>query len=110
MSLKHFKDYYNEVSDQYVEMLENLKEMEDLCQQGMISPDRVDNLRLMIQPVTDNYMMVSYVKYLLDKPNKKSKEKRYEGQNKKLLSKIDPTKTKDAIIAQNINIIDNMKL
>lgn len=110
MSLKHFEEYYNEVSAQYGELLENLKEMEELCEKGMISPERVDNLQKMVAPVKDNYMTISYIKYLLNKPNRKEKQKRYEGQNKKFLEKIDPSKTKDGIISQNDSILKNMKL
>lgn len=110
MSLKHFEEYYNEVSAQYGELLENLKEMEELCQQGMISPERVDNLQKIVAPVKDNYMTISYIKYLLNKPNRKEKQKRYEGQNKKFLSSIDKSKTKEEIINQNRTILDNMKL
>ena len=110
MSLKHFEEYYNEISNQYVEMLNNLKEMQDLVDQGMVSPERIENLEKMIQPVKDNYMTVSYIKFLLSKPNRKEKQARHEKQMQKFLNTIDKSKTKDSILKQNKEIIDSMHL
>lgn len=110
MSLKHFDEYFDEVSNQYVEMLENLKDMEELLLQGMVSPEQIENLKIMIQPLKDNYMTLSYIKFLLDKPNRKEKQARHEKQMKKYLDKIDPSKTKDGIINQNKEILNNIHL
>lgn len=110
MSLKHFKSYYNEVSAQYFEMLEDLKDMEKLFEDGMISPERVDNLKTMIAPVKDSYMTLSYVKFLLDMPNKKEKQQRYKNQNKRRLSSIEPQNTREGILNNNKNILENLKL
>lgn len=44
--------------------------------------------------------------YLLNKPNKKLKEKRYENQNKNLLKNC---KTKEAVIDENQSCLEKVK-
>jgi hypothetical protein len=42
MSLKHFAAYYRELQDNYNEMLNGLRELEQACSSGMVEPERVD--------------------------------------------------------------------
>lgn len=80
MSLKHFAAYYRELQDNYNEMLNGLRELEQACSSGMVEPERVDKYMKTLQPIKDSYLTVQYIKYLIDKPNKKSKQKKYDRQ------------------------------
>lgn len=110
MSKKDVDNYYFEVADNYHELMENLRDMEDEVRNGMISPERLDNLKQTIQPIKDNYETLSYIIFLLNKPTRKEKVPAYIRRNKKFLSNIDESNTKDGILTTNKKILDNLKL
>ena len=82
MSIKHFNEYYKELESNYIEMVNGLRELEDTCVNQMVTPEMIEQYKLTLQPIKDSYLTLQYVKYLLDKPNKKSKQGRYEKQTK----------------------------
>lgn len=82
MSMKHFAEYYRELQQNYNEMVNGLRELESACSSGMVEPERVEQFMATMQPIKDSYLAVQYIKYLIDKPNKKSKQERYERQTK----------------------------
>lgn len=109
MSKKHFDEYYKTVCDQYSEMLEALHEVEELTMHQMIGPDRLDNIKRQIEPLKNNYMTLSYVAFLLNKPNRDKKEKRYVESNKKKLSKLDFKRSPSGVVAENQRIINDLR-
>lgn len=80
MSMKHFAEYYKDLQQNYNEMLNGLKELENACSTGMVEPERVDNYMKTLQPIKESFLMVQYIKYLIDKPNKKEKQRKYDRQ------------------------------
>lgn len=109
MSLKDVKDYYNNVSNQYSEMLKCLKEMEKEYNESLVSPEQYEQMKSTIEPLKNNYMTLSWIMYLLNQPNKKEKIDKYKKQNKKKLESLDKTKSKDSIINQNNSILNKLK-
>lgn len=109
MAVKDIKNYFNEVCNQYHEMLEEIRDFEKEAEQGLIEPERLDKIKDSIKPLVNNYQTLSYIMFLLNKPSRKEKHKRYEQQNKKLLSKIEKQFTKDGIIEENSNVINNLQ-
>ena len=65
-------------------MLEGLHQLEVACSEGMVEPERVEQFMKTMQPIKDSFLTMQYVKYLLDKPNKKEKVKRYDLQTKNI--------------------------
>ena len=86
MARKHFDDYYNKVYKQYKELQNALADMSAEVESGMMSPERLNQLKQTISPVKNSFESLSYIKYLLDMPTRKSKQDRYNKQQKKLLS------------------------
>ena len=84
MSIKHFNAYYTELYKNYTDMIEGLHQLEQACSSGMVEPERVDQFMKTMQPIKDSFLTMQYVKYLLDKPNKKEKLNRYEKQTKNI--------------------------
>jgi len=82
MSKKHVDDYFNQICNDYHEMVEALRDMEKECNEGLVSPERVDNLKEMIKPIKYNYQRISYIMFLLNMPNKKEKKRWYSKENK----------------------------
>lgn len=109
MSVKHVKAYFDEVAEQRRLMLEEIKDFEKEAEQNIIEPERLEMIKQNIQPLLNNYQMLSYIMFLLNKPNKKEKQKAYEKMNKKLLQSIDKKFTKEGVIQQNQDVIDSFK-
>ena len=106
MSQKDVIKYYNEVAENYKDMLENLKDMEEEMKESLVTPEQVDQMKRMAQPVVDNYKTLSYIIFLLNRPTKKEKFNRYEKQNKKLL---DNCRTKEEVLNENKEALNNLK-
>ena len=73
MSRKHFEEYYNELYSNYDEMIKLLKELENECINNMVAPETIENYKKTLEPIKNAFLNVQYIKYLLDKPNKKEK-------------------------------------
>ena len=108
MAVKHIVEYFNQVADQYQEMLDNIKDMEKDVSENLTAPELLDRIKQMAEPVKNNYMTLSYIMYLLNMPNRKEKEKRYTKMNKKLLSAIDSKNTKEGILEENKRTIESL--
>ena len=80
MSVKHVKKYYQQVCDQYSQMIEELKDFEKEAGEGLFPPERIDQIKVSIEPLKINYERWSYMMYLLNLPNKSVKKKKYERQ------------------------------
>lgn len=65
-------------------MVNGLQQLESACSNNMVEPERVEQYMKTLQPIKDSFLTLQYVKYLLDKPNKKSKQKRYENVTKNI--------------------------
>ena len=66
-------------------------------------------MKKMIEPLKNNYMTLSYIMFLFNKPKRKKKEKKYIQQNKKLLNNIPEKNTKEGIIKENKEVISSIK-
>lgn len=106
MSQKDVIKYYNEVAENYKDMLENLKDMEEEMKESLVTPEQVDQMKRMAQPVVDNYKTLSYIIFLLNRPTKKEKFNRHEKQNKKLLENC---RTKEEVLNENKEALNNLK-
>ena len=93
MSVKHVNEYYRQISDQYQEMLDNIKDFEQEVSSGIIEPERLERLKDQVAPIKENYERWSYMMFLLHQPNRKDKIKRYQKMNKKVLASIQQKNT-----------------
>lgn len=109
MSKKDVERYYLQMSDQLHEMKENIKDFEELCKNGMVLPERVQQLEDMVKPFNSNFERLSYIMFLLNQPNKKEKVKKYERQIKKSKSKLNPENSTQAVLEENKQVIENIK-
>ena len=108
MAIKHIINYYNEICDQYKQMLDEIRDFEEEATKGLIEPERLDKIKEDIKPMKDNYERWSYMMYLLNLPTRKEKQKRYEQQNKKFLKAISDTNKVDATIEENNKSIESI--
>lgn len=105
MSKKHVVNYYNTVCEQYHQFVEELRDFEDACQKGLVSPEVIENAKQTIQPLKSNWETLNYIMFLLNKPNKKKKEKRYTQERK---NKMQNMRTEDEIVKENKECITKL--
>ena len=109
MSKKDFEKYFDQVATQYVEMLAEVRDMEEEVLNNMISPEQLDNMKAMVAPLKENYLRLSYVRYLLNRPVKKKKHAVYANQNKNVI-KATKGHTAEDVLAENNKILENLTL
>ena len=85
MAKKDVDNYFKQICNDYHELIETLHEMEEEVSKGLLNPDQLEQLKMTIEPMKINWQRISYIMFLLNKPAKKSKYKRYLNQNKKLI-------------------------
>ena len=101
MSVKAVRLYYDQICDQYQEMLQNIHDLEEEAAQGMVEPERIDRLKEQVAPVKQNYERWCYMMFLLNQPHRKPKQPRYKDQNRKLLNSLDKKNSLEAVIEEN---------
>ena len=111
MSKKHVEEYYDQICQDYHDMIEALHDLEEEAMQGLISPQRVEETKEVIKPLKDNYMRISYIMYLLNKPSKfelllnkigiKTKSKLYS-------QRVDDTATLEAVRKEDKECIEKL--
>lgn len=74
MAVKDFEDYYNQEELQYLEMLEEAKDLEDAYRAGEISEESYEQAIKNIEVVKINHQRLSYVMFLLKKRKKYTKK------------------------------------
>lgn len=124
MAKKDVMHYYDVISNQYLEMQESLKDMEEELRKNLISPDRVEQLKQTIEPIKNNYMRISYIVFLLNKPNKfrlfinnildklnlSANKRAFKKVKKEEFKKLEEEHGLESVEKENKDIIDNLKL
>ena len=109
MAVKDVVEYYNQVANQYTLLIEDLKDFEKECQEGIVEPEKLDQIKDNIQPLINNYNTLSYIMFLLNQPTRKEKIPKYKKQNKKFLENIEHQFTKDGIIEENESVLNTYR-
>jgi hypothetical protein len=109
MARKHFDDYYNKICSQLFQLQQTFDDLSKEADNNMISPEQLEQVKKTIQPVRDSYTTLTYIKYLLDMPARKSKQARYDQRSRKVLSKTAGYHKED-VIARNDKIIKGVSL
>ena len=109
MSKKDVDKYYQTISNQYNEMVDNLKELESNAENTMISSDVLDNMKKMIIPLKQNYERISYLMFLLNQPSRKKKISKYINQNQKKIKSLDKSNDLQSVIKENQIVLDEIK-
>lgn len=109
MSVKHIKQYYDQICKQYSEMLAELKDFEKEAEENLFPPEKLSNIKQLIDPLKVNYERWAFMMFLLNKPNRKEKEKAYVRRNKKLLSKLSKDNNLESVVSENEEVIKKLK-
>lgn len=108
MAVKHIVEYYNQVCDQYLLLQEELKDFQKEVENGLVEPERIETLKQVIEPVKNNYMTLSWIMYLLNQPQRDSKERAYKKRMKAFTEKLDKKFSKEGILLENEETISSI--
>lgn len=106
MAKKDIDIYFQQVCKDYHELVTTLHEMEEEVSKGLLDPDKLIQIKEYIEPIKINWQRISYIIYLLNKPAKNKKSKRYADQNKKLVHE---NSTLNDVHNENCKQIDKIK-
>lgn len=106
MAKKDVDEYFNSICKDYHDLIDTLHEMEEEVNKGLLDPDKLLQLKYLVEPAKVNWQRISYIMYLLNKPAKKSKEKRYHDQNKKMIQN---NSSLDDIHKENLGCINRIR-
>ena len=101
MSVKAVKKYYNQICEQYQEMMENIHDLEAEAAQGMVEPERIERLKDQVAPIKQNYERWSYMMFLLNQPERTAKQPRYKDQNRRLLNSLNKNNSLESVLEEN---------
>lgn len=110
MSVKHVQDYMLKVANDYKQMNEALQLMEKTISEdeSKIALANVECIKKNVEKLKENYMRISYIVWLLNKPNKESKAERYERSEKKKLDAIPEKDRLDNILKEDQDAIKSI--
>lgn len=74
MARSHVIKYYLEVEYQYLEMLDTLNELKELVKEGKVSAEAFEQEVVGVERLKENYERISYIMFLLNQPQRKSKK------------------------------------
>ena len=84
MAKKDFDKYYAQHYQSYLSAINALTEWGAEAQNNMVSEEQIQQAKEVLSPIIEAQRFLDYVKFLLDKPSRSKKAKKYEKQNKKL--------------------------
>lgn len=111
MSKKHVEEYYLTMLSDYTEMKTVLDELQKNITDDTASTyiNQINNIKDKVKLLEANYKRLSYIMFLLNKPNKKSKEDRYLKRENKRLNSIPENAKEEFIRKENKEIINYIK-
>ena len=109
MAVKHLREYYAKLTAQHQLTLDEIREWEQECANGMITPEFMEEIKKRAQPTLKNYMDMSYVMYLLDLPQRDSKKRAYERRQEAFLKKCPKSSKMEAKLEEGKASIEHLK-
>lgn len=106
MAKKHLNLYYLQCQNDYLEMIDNLKEFKELASTGKISPEDYNQMLREVELVKSNYERISYIMMLLNKPQRDSKED--NDMNKSWYAALSGA-SKEVIFDENRDVLADLK-
>lgn len=110
MSRKHVVTYYKAMEEQYFELLSETKDMDEAVKTGFLPEDRMNIFMNYVDKLKSNYTRLSYIMYLLDLPNKPSKEKRNARSRESLNKSFQQlNSTQEQVVNENRDVLTEFK-
>lgn len=110
MAVRHVREYYKLMEQQYLDMLQNVKDFDELLKQGVVPEEVMQQAKSMLDAMKSNYDRLSYIMLLLNQPNRNKKEKNYK---KSISNELDflvsNNATQGSVFVENEDLLKNFK-
>ena len=88
MAARDVKEYYFKLIAQKAELEADLADFEEALKNGFITEEQMQAAKDELIPYQINLDRLTYIMYLLELPNRKTKKAKFEKQNKKILDEL----------------------
>lgn len=111
MSKKHVEEYYTKMVADYTEMKTVLDELQKNAAEDTTGAvlNQIKLIKEQVRLLEANYKRLAYIIFLLNEPNKKSKQKGYFRREHKKLDEIPVEHREESVEKENSDIIENIK-
>lgn len=110
MAVRHVREYYKLMEQQYLDMLQNVKDFDELLKQGVVPEEVMQQAKSMLDAMKSNYDRLSYIMLLLNQPNRNKKEKNYKKSvSNELDFLVSNNATQGSVFVENEDVLKNFK-
>ena len=107
MAVKDVKEYYFKLIAQKAELEADLADFEEALKSGFITEEQMQAAKDELIPYQINLDRLTYIMYLLELPNRKTKKAKFAKQNKKILDElIKRNADEQSVISENKSALD----
>ena len=107
MAVKDVKEYYFKLIAQKAELEADLADFEEALKSGFITEEQMQAAKDELIPYQINLDRLTYIMYLLELPNRKTKKAKFAKQNKKILDELEKRNADEqSVIAENKSALD----
>ena len=107
MAVKDVKEYYFKLIAQKAELEADLADFEEALKSGFITEEQMQAAKDELIPYQINLDRLTYIMYLLELPNRKTKKAKFAKQNKKILDELGKRNADEqSVIAENKSALD----
>lgn len=85
MALRHVKEYYYKMNQQYIDLQNDLADFNQAFKDGLITIDKLDEVKNEMAQLHSNRDRLAYILFLFELPNREKKVKNKLKQDKKLV-------------------------
>lgn len=108
MAKKDVVLYFLQVQNQYMEMLDEVKDLEEALKTKHIEQEQFDAVQKDIEIIKNNYERLAYIMMLLNKPQRKRKQLKEEQENKYWYDYLKGA-SKEAIMNEDKDALEDFK-
>ena len=107
MAVKDVKEYYFKLIAQKAELEADLADFEEALKNGFITEEQMQAAKDELIPYQINLDRLTYIIYLLELPNRKTKKAKFAKQNKKILDELEKRNADEqSVISENKSALD----
>ena len=107
MAARDVKEYYFKLIAQKAELEADLADFEEALKNGFITEEQMQAAKDELIPYQINLDRLTYIIYLLELPNRKTKKAKFAKQNKKILDELGKRNADEqSVIAENKSALD----
>ena len=107
MAVKDVKEYYFKLIAQKAELEADLADFEEALKNGFITEEQMQAAKDELIPYQINLDRLTYIIYLLELPNRKTKKAKFAKKNKKILDELGKRNADEqSVIAENKSALD----